>query len=82
MGHRALRVVRNEQGKRDFPCNAPALQVNVPQFLLISTGAASGAKLSRLGVCVCCGGSTPHPGACSGLRSELGFYLELGLEPE
>ena len=28
--------MRNEQGKRDFPCNAPALQVNVPQFLLIS----------------------------------------------
>ena len=35
---------------------------------LISTGAASGAKLSRLGVC--CGGSTPShtPGACSGLH--------------
>ena len=55
---------------------------------LISTGAASGAKLSRLGVC--CGGSTPTPPrlqratlaagcACSGPRSYL--ELELVLEP-
>ena len=56
--------------------------------VLISTGAASGAKLSRL--CVCCGGSTPTPPrlqratlaagcACSGPRSYL--ELELVLEP-
>ena len=55
---------------------------------LISTGAASGAKLSRLGVC--CGGSTPTPPrlqraslaagcACSGPRAYL--ELELVLEP-
>ena len=25
-----MRVVRNEQGERDFPCNAPALQVMGP----------------------------------------------------
>ena len=47
--------------------------------LHISTGAASGAKLSRLGVC--CGGSTPTPPApaagyaCSGLVPGVGVGM-------